>query len=88
MMRFSSTDISRNSRRASGTWTTPCPITLSGESSSRRTPSNSMDPFRGLRRPEIVLSVVDFPAPLAPTRTRISLSRTSNETSQRTWRSP
>ena len=88
MIRFSSTDISRNSRLASGTCTTPWPMTLSGESWSRRTPSNSMDPFRGLRRPEIVLRVVDFPAPLAPTRTRISFSRTSKETSQSTWRSP
>jgi len=42
-------------------------------------PSSRTSPFSGCKRPETVRKVVDFPAPLAPSRQTISFSRTRGE---------
>jgi len=42
--------------------------------------SKYIEPVRGLIRPEIVLSRVDFPAPFAPINVTISPFLTSSET--------
>ena len=43
-------------------------------------PSNVIVPSVGVRRPEMVLSTVDFPAPLAPSRATFSPTFTSMST--------
>src|SRR5512133_1332145 len=51
-------------------------------------PSNSIMPRFSLTTPEMVFSVVDFPAAFPPTRATISPSSTSSDIPWRTWRSP
>ncbi len=86
--RFSRTLICRNTRRPSGHRAMPLPTMVWGGTPSRLWPSNSTLPWRGLRRPATVLSVVDLPAPLAPMRVTISPSSTSKEIPFTAWMEP
>ena len=58
--------------RPSGTWTMPCWTISCGSMRVMSSSSKRMCPVRVRSRPEMVLSVVDFPAPLAPIRVTIS----------------
>jgi hypothetical protein len=53
-----------------------------------RSPRSLTSPWRGLSWPEIVRSVVDFPAPFEPMSVTISPSSTSSETPRRAWMAP
>ena len=55
-------------RRPSGTSAMPRAQDLVGREPDDRPPSNRMSPATGVSAPVIVISVVDLPAPLWPTR--------------------
>ncbi len=75
--RFSSTVMSANSRLPSGTCTSPRATISCGCSAWIGSPNSVTSPPRAASSPEIVLSVVDLPAPLAPISVTISPARTS-----------
>src|SRR3990172_10119863 len=54
----------------------------------RLTEPEVMDPESGFRKPAILLSSVDFPAPLRPTQATICLARILKSISNRTLASP
>ncbi len=54
----------------------------------RSCPQKVISPLRGFTRPEMVCSVVVFPAPLAPISVTISPSLTSKEIPFRAWMAP
>ena len=66
-------------RRPSGTCEMPRATISCGEAFVMSWPSKIIDPAPAFSRPEMVRSVVDFPAPLAPMRVTISPSSTSIE---------
>ena len=66
----------------------PRATSLWGGTPFRSCPIKVTDPPRGWRRPEMVLSTVDFPAPLAPMRVTISPSLTSRDTPFTAWMLP
>src|SRR3972149_5390192 len=80
--------------RPSGTWAIPrVTISWAGTPTSDW-PSRRISPWRGARRPEIVLRVVVFPAPLFPSRATISrapteivIPRSARISPYETWRS-
>ena len=86
--RFSSTVMRPNRRRPSGDWATPALTICVAERRVRSSPSNWMVPLRGRSRPEIVFSVVDLPAPFAPSSVTISPSPTASDTPLRAWIAP
>jgi hypothetical protein len=57
----------------------PRPAIASGEQWSIRSPAKVIAPCRARTSPEIVISVVVFPAPFAPNNATISPARTSSE---------
>ncbi len=86
--RFSTTVMRPNSRRPSGDCATPALTICVAERRVRSSPANSMLPLRGRSRPEIVFSVVDLPAPLAPSSVTISPSPTVIDTPLSAWIAP
>ena len=66
-------------RRPSGTSAMPRRRISSGASPTMEVPSSRMSPETGDSAPVIVISVVDLPAPLWPTRPTNSPSLTSSE---------
>jgi len=77
---LSSTDISPNSSRFSGTRATPRATMASTLGRTMRSPARLMDPVAG-KRPMAAHSKVVLPAPLGPMTVTISPSFTSS----RTW---
>ena len=80
--KFSSEVMSATMRRPSITWKMPRRTILSGSMPSMRSPSNMISPrvtspSSVLSRPEIAFSVVDLPAPLAPSSATIAPLGTS-----------
>ncbi len=80
--RFSSEVMSATMRRPSITWKMPRRTILSGSMPLIRSPSNRMSPrvtspSSVFSRPEIAFSVVDLPAPLAPSKATIAPFGTS-----------
>ena len=72
-------------RRPSGTWTMPLATMPCAGSSFSDSPSRRTSPSVIARMPEMALSVVLLPAPLAPIRVTIwSLPRLS-DTPRRAW---
>jgi hypothetical protein len=69
--RFSRTVSSEKSRRPSGTCTMPSATRFCVGRWSMRLPSNQISPPRSGTRPQTVLSVVVFPAPLEPMSVRV-----------------
>ena len=65
-------------RRPSGTSAMPRRRISSGASPTIDCPSNTISPATGASAPVIVISVVDLPAPLWPTRPTNSPSLTSS----------
>ena len=68
--------------RPSGDWLIPSRTRSYGAASVMSLPSKTTLPDRTLRSPEMVLSVVDLPAPLAPMRVAIFPSSTPKEMSR------
>ena len=82
--RFSSAVMSAMIRRPSITWKMPrrtimCGSTPSMRSPWKRTSPRVTRPSSVFSRPEMALSVVDFPAPLAPSRATIAPCFTSSD---------
>ena len=75
-------------RRPSGAWPIPSWTSSWAATCEMSRPSNSTFPTRGWRSPEIVLSVVVLPAPLAPIRVTISPRWTSRSIPRRAWIAP
>ena len=67
-MMFSLTVRPGKTRRPSGTWEMPSRTMASGPRPAIDLPSNRMSPAAGFASPEIARSVVDLPAPLAPSK--------------------
>ena len=86
--RFSLTVICMNMRRPSGTCESPIFTILCAGTLVISWPWNSIPPVFGLMIPDIVLRVVDFPAPFAPIRVTISPSSTSREIPLSAWIAP
>ena len=86
--RFSLTVICMKIRRPSGTCDSPIFTILCAGTLVMSWPWNSIDPVLGLMIPEIVLRVVDFPAPFAPIKVTISPSSTSSEMPFIAWIAP
>ncbi len=86
--RFSRTVILGKMRRPSGACEMPFATIAWGVVPSIRSPSNQISPRRGRSRPEIVLSVVDLPAPFAPMRVTISPASTDSVRPLRAWMLP
>ena len=87
-MRFSSTLSSGKSSRPSGTCEIPRRAIVSHASPSIRCPRKLTVPLGGETSPEMHLSVVDFPAPLAPSSVTIEPSGTLNDTPRSAWMLP
>ena len=79
-MMFSFTVRPGKIRRPSGTWEMPSRTMVSGPSPAIDLPSNRISPAAGLASPEIARSVVDLPAPLAPSKVTTCPSSTLSET--------
>ena len=79
-MMFSLTERPGNIRRPSGTWEMPSRTMASGPRPAIDLPSNRISPAAGFARPEIARSVVDLPAPLAPSSVTTCPSSTLSET--------
>src|SRR3954452_13172937 len=79
ILRFSPTVSREKMRRFSGTSEMPRRRMRSGDRPSMRLPSKAIVPRAGRRTPVIVISVVDLPAPLWPTRPTSSPSSTSSD---------
>jgi len=62
--------------RPSGDWTSPSATISCGGSPLMSRPRNRIAPVRARTHPEMVMSVVVLPAPLAPMRVTISPSPT------------
>ena len=77
--RFSSTDSEGNTWRPSGTWQMPIRTISWGLVPVISLPLNSIVPPALSTRPEMDISVVLLPAPLAPMRQTISFSSTWKE---------
>ena len=77
MSRFSRTERKGKTSRPSGTWAMPCAATRSGRKPVMSCPLSSTRPLSGSRMPEMVLSVLDLPAPLAPSNVTNAPSFTS-----------
>jgi len=73
-------DIEGKIRRPSGACAMPRATISCGASSFSRSPSNTIWPTVGLGRPQMVISRVDLPAPLAPISDTISPAATSRST--------
>ena len=82
------TVISAKMRRPSGTWEMPRFTISCAGTPAMSWPWKSMAPVFGFRRPEIVRSVVDLPAPFAPMSVTISPSSTSREMPLSAWIAP
>ena len=78
----------RNTRRPSGTCASPISTMRCGAVERMSCPSKAISPVRVRSRPEMVLSVVLLPAPLAPMSVTISPSSTRNDTSLIAWMLP
>ena len=79
-MMFSFTVRPGKTRRPSGTCEMPSRTIASGPRPAIDLPSNRISPAAGFARPEIARSVVDLPAPLAPSSVTTSPSSTLIET--------
>ena len=79
MARFSATLICGNTRRPSGQWAMPWASTLRGSVPVMSRPAKWMLPERAGMSPETARSVVDLPAPLAPTNATSCPSSTLSE---------
>src|SRR3972149_7001406 len=79
-MRFSRTVSRLKIRRPSGTWAMPLRTIRCAGAPTSDSPSSTIAPRRGRRRPEIVLSVVVLPAPLLPSNATISPRSTPSAT--------
>ena len=86
--RFSCTVRSGKIRRPSGTWLMPSATILFGLSVWMGCPRKSTSPLRGGVPPQMVISVVLLPAPLAPMSVTISPSLMRMFTSRRAWMLP
>ena len=86
--RFSSTVMLKNTRRPSGTCASPMPTILCGAVVRMSCPSKVISPVLVRSRPEIVLSTVLLPAPLAPISVTISPGCTWKDTSLMAWMLP
>ena len=75
-------------RRPSGTSAMRRREIASGGNPLIRSPRNSIVPRAGGTTPKMVLSVVDLPAALPPSRDTISPSRTSSEIARNTRTGP
>ncbi len=64
----------------SGTWPTPRRAIASGVRPTSWVSPSSTDPWRGLTSPEMVLTSVVLPAPLAPSTAVMLPSGTESET--------
>ncbi len=82
------TDISGNSRRPSGTWTTPWVTMFSGGSVWMARPSKVIRPALGFISPEMTRNSDDLPAPLPPMMLTTSFFSTFSDSSKMTWTSP
>ena len=87
-MMFSLTERPGNTRRPSGTWEIPSRTIASGPRPAIDLPSNRISPAAGLVSPEIARSVVDLPAPLAPSKVTTCPSSTLIETPRKASISP
>ena len=87
-MRFSRTVSGAKILRPSGTWLMPSRTICSAAVVVMSAPLNRTAPERGLRRPEMVRSVVDLPAPLAPMSVTISPSSTWKLMPCSAWMAP
>ena len=87
-MRFSSTVSSGKSSRPSGTCEIPRRAIVSQGSPSIRCPRKLTVPRAAGTSPEMHLSVVDFPAPLAPSSVTMEPSGTLKETPLSAWMLP
>src|SRR6266571_2956306 len=88
MRRFSRTLICGKSRRPSGTWVIPWATMASEVQPVMSVPSRATRPALGRMMPQMVLSRVDFPAPLLPTSVTISPASTDRLTWRRICTSP
>ena len=79
------TDIRGKMRRPSGEWAMPRLTILFAGTLARSRPSRVTLPARGRTTPEIVRSVVVFPAPLLPMSVTISPFSTVIEMPRRAW---
>ena len=86
--RFSPTDISGNTRRASGTMASPASTRRAGLQRSTRRPSSSIAPRATGKVPMMVFIVVLLPDAFPPSRHTISPRRTSSSTSKSAWTGP
>ena len=80
MRRLSSTVIGPKTRRPSGTCAMPILTMRCGDVPSMRSPQNEISPDAARLSPEIVLSSVVLPAPLAPMSATTSPSSTVSDT--------
>ena len=87
-IRFSRTVSRGKILRPSGTWQMPMRTISSGAVRWIGWPRNSMVPSLHRSSPEMVIRVVDLPAPFAPMRHPICPSWSSNETPLRAWMLP
>ena len=86
--RFSNTVMRGNNRRPSGDWATPRLTIVCADSFVMSSPWKLIRPRRGWFKPLIERSVVDLPAPFAPSSVTISPSRTSSEIPFSAWIEP
>ena len=86
--RFSVTVMRGKSRRPSGDCAMPRFTIWCAGTDVMSLPWNRIDPWRGRLRPLIERSVVDLPAPFAPSSVTISPSRTSSEIPLSAWIAP
>ena len=86
--RFSSTVMRANSWRPSGDWAMPCFTIAWGLRFVISSPSKRIEPLRGRSSPEIVRSVVDLPAPFAPSSVTIFPGWTLSVTPLSAWIAP
>ncbi len=75
-------------RRPSGTCATPRRTIWKVGSAVMSSPSSRIVPLRARGLPQIVISRVDLPAPLAPIRVTISPFATSRSTPCSAWMAP
>ena len=78
-MMFSRTLKPGKTRRPSGTWAMPSLTMASGPRPAIERPSKTMSPAAGFARPDMARKVVDFPAPLAPSKVTTSPGSTASE---------
>jgi len=82
MRRFSATVMRGKTRRPSGDCASPRRITAWVGRPAMSRPASRMRPARGFGSPQIVISSVDLPAPLAPISVTISPGMTRIDTSE------